>query len=79
MKSIKTRISLDELQAMKSHTMGCWWPNRGSQPDWCGIAGELDALVKEEEFYFSERGSDLARLQELRKLQALAKDKTLGR
>ena len=72
-----SKINKHELNRMRELTMGCWWSSKAypkSRPNYAGIAGELTALTDAEEFYFTERGNNLARLHELRALRQLAKD-----
>ena len=67
-----------ERKRIRELTMGCFWSSVAfprKSPDWIGIAGELTAMVAAEEFYFEDRGSNLAGLNELRALKQLAKDK----
>ena len=66
-----------ETKRIRQLNMGCWWPSKAfprKSPDWPGICSELTGIVKEEEFYFAERGGNLSRLHELRALRQLAKD-----
>ena len=69
------RVNKAQLARMREETMGCWWPSRyyPGQIDWGGICGELEGAIEGEEFYFEVRGSNVARLEELRNLYAIAK------
>lgn len=75
------RIVKQDLADMRLNTMACWWPSRvwpRAEPDWAGIAGELEYLIRGETFYFEERGSDSVRLLHLKRLVGLARDQARG-
>jgi len=79
---MSVKITRAELAEMKLETLGMRWHSRAypkSQPDWPGIAGDLQTMVHSEETYFAERGRNFTRLAHLHKLLTLATDRAFGR